>query len=79
MAAVENTHAAHWHTHTPYLVDVTLIVVHVEYAVQFRVTAHSQLTLSAQTSCTIPGMNRRTHDLDSAIIIKSMLLIEFFF
>lgn len=29
--------------------------MHVQYAVKLCVTAHSQLTLSAQTRCTIPG------------------------
>lgn len=39
----------------PYLVDVTFIIVHVQYAVKLCITAHSQLALSAQTSCTFPG------------------------
>lgn len=49
---MQNRHGA---THSPHLVDVALIVVHVQYAVELRVTAHSQLTLPAQARCAIPG------------------------
>lgn len=38
-----------------YLVDVTFIVVHVQYAVQLRVTTHSQLIVPGQTRCAFPG------------------------
>lgn len=56
---------------TSYLVDVTFIIVHVQYAVKLCVTAHSQLALSAQTSWTIPGKHRHTSRLSAGANIHN--------